>query len=143
MSLLDFYYATKKAEAAYWGATAATFGSGVTRYAITRNPQTLRYAGQMASFGVRAHVNALRGVASTPLVRGGPLTAGGALARVSGAITAGYVLGAVSGTIISETLFGYENSQRLAELYKSPGRFWDEAIKSAPENMWKVIDHYL
>lgn len=143
MNPLDVWLLGKKAETMYWGATASTFGAGVARYVYTRNPATLRLAGQMVSFGVRAHANAIRGVLSTPLARGSPVTLGGATARSAGAVGAGYAIGAVWGEIASYALFGREGQEKARDLYRSPTDFWEKAILGAGKNVRDIGAHYM
>ena len=143
MNPVDAWLLAKKAEQMYWGATASTFGAGVARYVYTRNPATLRLAGQMASFGVRAHANAIRGVVSTPLARGSPVTLGGATVRAAGAVGTGYVLGALYGEAISYFAFGREGQLKARELYRSPTDFWEKAILGAGKNVRDTGAHYM
>lgn len=141
--MLKAWLLIQKAESLYWGATASTLGYGVARYASTRNPASLRLGAQMASFGIRAHVNSVRGVLNTPLVRGRNLSLGGALARGAGAVTGGYILGSVWGEVASYALFGREGQMKARELYSSPRNFYDKAILGAGENVKTIFRHYL
>lgn len=143
MRPIDAWYFMQNLEKMYWGATAATIGSGVTRLALTGNPATLRLAGQMVSLGARAHVHAVRGVLGTTLVRGGTTTVGGALAKGAASVGAGYVAGAVVGTAISRAAFGEEGADLAIQTYSNPKRFWEDAILGAPDNVGRIISHYL
>ena len=59
MSVVAAYYLAKDLEQKYWTATLSTATWGAARYLYTGNPATLKFAGRMASFGVRAHSNAV------------------------------------------------------------------------------------
>jgi hypothetical protein len=94
----------------------------------------------MASFGIRAHVNALRAVATTPFSRGGTTTAGSLLTGVA----AGYALGSTIGTGISHVAFGDKGRDLAADLYLPGGAsFIEEGLLRAPSNAKKILDHYL
>ncbi len=137
---IDAWYLFQNMEKMYWGATAATIGSGFTRMALTGNPATLRLAGQMVSLGARAHVHALRGVLGTTLVRGGTTTIGGALAKGAASLAAGYAAGAAAGIGVSRLAFGEEGMDAAIDLYSSPSTFWNEAILGAPKNVGTILD---
>lgn len=137
---IDAWYLFQNMEKMYWGATAATIGSGLTRLALTGNPATLRFAGQMASLGARAHMHAIRGVLGTTLVRGGTTTVGGALAKGAASVAAGYAAGAAAGIGISRLAFGEEGMDTAIDLYSSPTTFWNEAILGAPKNVATILD---
>lgn len=140
---IDAWYLIQNLEKMYWGATAATIGSGLTRLALTGNPQTLRLAGQMVSLGTRAHVHAMRGVLGTTLVRGGTTTVGGALAKGTASVAAGYALGAAAGIGISRAAFGESGMNAAIEVYSNPKTFWEDAILGAPENVGTIISSFL
>ena len=140
---IDAWYFFQNVEKIYWGATAATIGSGLTRMALTGNPATLRLAGQMVSLGTRAHMHALRGVLGTTLVRGGTTTVGGAVAKATASVAAGYALGAAAGVGISRAVFGEKGMTAAVDLYSNPVNFWEKAIVDAPENIAKIVSHYL
>lgn len=124
---MDAWYLYSNAVNIYTHTTAATAGGGLARYVLTGNPTTLKYAGKMASFAIRAHGRALAGVLRTPLVSGGSATLGSALVRASGAVGAGYALGAGIGIAASELLF--DDASRAIELYKNPKTFYTKALK--------------
>ncbi len=140
---IDAWYLFQNIEKMYWGATAATIGSGLTRMALTGNPQTLRLAGQMASLGARAHMHAIRGVLGTTLVRGGTTTVGGALAKGAASVGAGYALGAAAGIGISRSVFGESGMESAIDLYSSPMKFWNEGIFGAPRNISTIVGNLL
>jgi len=141
---MDAWYLYRHAGEIYTHTMAATAGAGVARYALTGNPATLRYAGKMASFAIRAHANAVRGVLGTRLTMGSARTVGGALARGAGAVTAGYALGAAVGTGITAAAFGNDAAMDLAGLYSRPADFWDEALSPGAfaGNLSSVVSHY-
>ena len=62
MSAVAAYYLAKDLEEKYWTATLSTAVFGAARLIYTGNPATLRFAGKMASFGLRAHSNAILAV---------------------------------------------------------------------------------
>ena len=139
---IDAWHVARNLESIYWGTTAGVAGSGVTRLLITGNPATLNYARQMASFGARAHFNAVRGVLGTTLVRGGSVTLGGAIATTTAAMGLGYTAGAVVGTGISQLAFGEEGAIAALDLYSSPKKFYDKGIMDMPKNIGTIIGHY-
>lgn len=139
---IDAWHVARNLESMYWGATAGVAGSGLTRLLITGNPATLNYARQMASFGARAHFNAVRGVLGTTLVRGGSVTLGGAIATTTAAVGLGYAAGAVVGTGISQLAFGEQGARDALELYSSPKKFWDDGIMGMGENIGTILGHY-
>jgi hypothetical protein len=140
---IDAWYLATQVEQRFWQATAATAGSGLTRYALTGNPSTLRLAGRMASFGARAHFAAVRGVLGTTLVRGGTATLGSALATGAAAVGVGYTAGAVIGTGISQALFGDEGARVALDLYMDPVKFVDKAILGVGDNISTIWNHYI
>ena len=126
----------------YWGYTAGAAGAGLARLAITGNPATLNHARSLASFGARAHFNAVRGVLGTTLVRGGTVTLGGAIATTTSAAALGYAAGAVVGTGISQLAFGDEGSRAAIDLYSSPTKFVERGIIDMPNNIGTIVGHY-
>ena len=144
MSVVAAYYLAKDLEQKYWTATLSTGVWGAARYLYTGNPATLKFAGRMASFGVRAHSNAVLGVLRTPLVRGGASTLGSAAAQGLAAVALGYTAGAVIGTGISQLAFGDEGAEQALDLYLPGGAdFISEGVLSIPENAWKIASHYV
>jgi len=142
MRMIDLFYAAQHGEEAYWSATAATAGSGITRYAITGNTATLRFAGRMVSFGTRAHINAVRAIWTTSLVRGGSVSLGGAVSLGLSAITLGYTSGAVIGTGISQILWGDEGAKAALDLYTSPTKFWNDGILGMGGNIKTIWNSF-
>jgi len=143
MNLVAAYYLARDLEQKYWTATLSTATWGAARYLYTGNPATLKFAGRMASFGVRAHSNAVLGVLRTPLVRGGASTLGGAAAQGIAAVALGYTAGAVIGTGIAKVAFGDEGAEKALDLYLPGGAdFISEGILSIPENAWTIASHY-
>lgn len=101
-------------------------------------------AARTASFLARAHVNAVRGVLGTTMVRGGTQTLGGNIARLSGAAVAGYALGATVGTLVSGHVFGHKGAEKALDLYMPGGAsFIDEGIFGMLDNIHTIGDHYL
>ncbi|AXH79328.1 MAG: hypothetical protein [Circular genetic element sp.] len=96
----------------------------------------------MASFGVRAHAAAIRGVLGTRLVAGGVHTLGSAAATGLSAIAVGYTSGAVIGTAISQGIWGDEGAKHALDLYTSPTKFWDDAILGYADNISTIWEHY-
>ncbi len=143
MRPVDVWYTYRHAGEVYTHTVAATAGAGIARYALTGNPSTLRYAGKMASFAVRAHANAARGVLGTRLSMAGSRTLGGAIVRGAGAATAGYVIGAAVGTGISRIAFGEKGARDALDLYSSPTKFYDKAILGFGDNVSDILGHYL
>ena len=143
MSVVAAYYLAKDLETKYWAATLSTATWGAARYLYTGNPATLKFAGKMASFGVRAHSNAVLGVLRTPLVTGGSTTLGGAAAQGVAALALGYTAGAVAGTAVSRVAFGQEGAEKALDLYLPGGAgFIEEGLLSIPSNAWYIASHY-
>jgi len=140
---IDLWYLGSNIEEKFWQFTAATAGFGAARYAFTGNPAQLRQAYHLASFGVRAHAAAVRGVLGTRLVAGGAHTLGSAAATGLSAIAVGYTSGAVIGTGISQAIFGEEGAKQALDLYTSPGNFWDKGIMGMGDNISTIAEHYL
>ena len=144
MGVVAAYYLAKDLEQKYWTATLSTATWGAARYLYTGNPATLKFAGRMASFGLRAHSNAVMGVIRTPLVRGGASTLGSAAAQGIAAAALGYTAGAVIGTGISQVAFGDEGARKALDLYLPGGAdFVSEGILSIPKNAWSIASHYV
>lgn len=144
MRAIDVWYIAKNVEEQYWTATGAAAGAGAMRYALTGNPATLQWAGRMASFGVRAHANAVLGVLRTPLMAGGTTSIGGAAATAASAAVLGYTIGALAGTAISQAAFGDEGGDLAADLYLPGGKsFFSDALFEMHTNAWKIGKHYL
>lgn len=84
-------------------------------------PPTRRLGLKLGSFGLRAGAagtwGAMRGIATTTLVRGGSVTLAGGVVRASGAIGSGYVLGATVGTAIAYAGWGEEGADDAFALY--------------------------
>lgn len=140
VNLRDIYYLTQNAEKYYWASTGFCLGLGTGQWAMGRGTSMLRMGRNMASFGIRAHVNALRAVATTPFRAGSTTTAS---SLVVGAI-AGYALGATVGTAISHVAFGDKGRDLAADLYLPGGAsFIEEGLLNAPSNAKKILDHYL
>jgi len=139
---IDAWHVARNLESMYWGYTAGTAGAGLARLLITGNPATLNTARSLASFGARAHFNAVRGVLGTSLVRGGTVTLGGAIATTTSAVALGYTAGAVIGTGISQLAFGEEGAKAALDLYSSPAKFVDKGIMDMPKNIGTIIGHY-
>ncbi len=143
MSVVAAYYLAKDLETKYWTATLSTATWGAARYLYTGNPATLKFAGKMASFGLRAHSNAVLGVLRTPLLTGGTTTLGGAAAQGVAAVAAGYTIGAVIGTGIAQVAFGDEGASKALDLYLPGGAgFVEEGLLSIPSNAWTIANHY-
>jgi len=139
---IDLYYLGSNAEKYFWATTASTAGFGAARYIFTGNAATLRVAGQMASFGLRAHSNAIAAVMRTPLVAGGS-SVGSILAVQAAAIGAGYMIGATIGTGISQLAFGDEGAALALDLYGPGGAdFIDDGLLSIPKNLETIFNHY-
>jgi hypothetical protein len=102
----------------YWGATAAQLGWGAGTFVATGGRATLGLtrAFQMASFGVRAHGNALRGVSRTSLLRGGKMTIG----KASASIAAGYALGSAALLGIAQAGWGDSGFDDALDFVKDP-----------------------
>ena len=143
MRAIDAWHIGRNLESLYWGFTAGTAGYGLARLALTGNPATLNTARSLASFGARAHVNAVRGVLGTTLARGGTVTLGAAAAQGASAVALGYTAGAVIGTGISQLAFGDEGAREALDLYSSPKKFWDEGILDMGDNIGTIIGHYV
>ncbi len=139
---IDAWHVARNLETMYWGYTAGTAGAGVARLLITGNPATLNSARSLASFGARAHFNAVRGVLGTTLTRGGTVTLGGAVATTTSAVALGYTAGAVVGTGISQLAFGEEGARTALDLYSSPKKFIEKGILDMPKNIGTIIGHY-
>ncbi|AXH79452.1 MAG: hypothetical protein [Circular genetic element sp.] len=139
---IDAWHVARNLESMYWGYTAGTAGAGLARLLITGNPATLNTARSLASFGARAHFNAVRGVLGTTIARGGTVTLGGAIATTTAAVGLGYAAGAVVGTGISQLAFGEEGARHALDLYSSPKKFWDEGIMGMGENIGTILGHY-
>jgi len=140
---MDAWHIARNIESIYWGYTAGTAGAGLARLALTGNPATLNTARSLASFGARAHVNAVRGVLGTTLARGGTVTLGGAIATGASAAALGYTAGAVIGTGIAQASFGDEGAKAALDLYSSPAKFVEKGIMEMPQNIATIIGHYL
>jgi len=140
---IDLFHAVSNAESTYWGFTAGTAGAGLARYAITGNAATLHQARALASFGGRAHFNAVRAVLGTPLTRGGTATLGGTAMTITAAAMLGYTAGAVIGTAISQFAFGGDGARIALELYMDPEEFVDKAIFGIGDNVSTILGHYL
>jgi hypothetical protein len=107
------WLAFQNLETGYWTATAAAGGWGAAQYAFTGGTSGLVRARSMASYGVRAHWAAFRGVAQTPFYRGGSYTLG----KASAAAMAGYMIGATIGTGIAYAMYGEQGSDTALDLY--------------------------
>ena len=140
---IDAWHAARNIESMYWGYTAGTAGAGMARLLITGNPATLNTARALASFGARAHFNAVRGVLGTTLARGGTITLGGAIATGVSAAALGYATGALVGTGISQLAFGEEGARTALDLYSSPKKFYEKGILDMPKNISTIVGHYL
>lgn len=141
--VVDVWYLYRNISEVYWGATLTTGGFGLARGLYGGNWATLRTAHSMASFGIRAHVNAARGVFNTPLsMRAGSRTLGGALRAGTASLVAAYTLGAVGGVAASELIFG-EGDEALALYLPGGPSFIDDGLLGIPRNLEAVINHYL
>ncbi len=102
-------------------------------------------AARTASFLLRAHGNAIRGVLQTRLTtQAGASTLGGSLARFSGAATAGYVLGSTIGTLTAGAIWGDDAAAKAYDLYAPGGAsFIDEGIFGMADNIMTIASHYL
>lgn len=143
MRAIDAWHLGTKLEELFWLYTAAAFGSGLTRLALTGNPATLHHAARAASWGVRSHANAVRAVMGTTLVRGGTVTAGSAAGLAASSIALGYTAGAVVGTGISQLAFGEEGAKTALELYMDPSKFYEDAILGFGDNVEAIWEHYI
>lgn len=141
---IDLWYGAKFAYTHYWTATGTAAGAGAVRYALTGNPATLQWAGRMASFGVRAHGNAVLGVLRTPLVTGSTTTIGSAGAQLAKSVAVGYVIGAGAGTLASWALFGEKGRDAAHDLYMPGGAsFLDDALFEMDTNIKSIYSHYM
>lgn len=103
---LNAWTAYTSASKVYWGATAAQVGWGAGTFVATGGRSTigLTRAYQMASLGLRSHMNAVRGVSRTTLLRKGKMTIG----KATGSVAAGYALG--SGILLGISQAGWGDS---------------------------------
>ena len=143
-TVVKTWYAIQYAETAFWGATTSTLGFGLGRAAYTGNWKTFQTGLRMASFGVRAHANAVRGVLNTPLsTRPGAKTLGRATANFALAVGAGYAIGSVVGTGAAYAAFGDEGAILAADLYAPGGaNFWDDGLMKMGDNLSTIVHHY-
>lgn len=138
------------------GSIGFAYGSAAARYSLVSRASgkaALTTANRMASFYVRAHVNAVTGALTGrgPGILGTRLTntawsktVGQVAGRVSGAATAGYLLGSIVGTGASALLFGESGSDKAFDLYRPGGAsFLREGLYAIPDNAWAIASHYL
>lgn len=148
--LRDAWYAYVNASALYAGATASTLGFGAARWLYTGHGGTFRTGVKMADLGLRMHFNAMRGVMSTPVSRGGNLTVGRAAIRGTSAVAAGYMLGAAATTAYvgsehADFMGGTpESRQSLALDLFMPGgaSFIEDALFKMPQNVSAIWNRF-
>lgn len=139
--MLSYYYGNASRIAGTYLTTQLVRGAYM--HALKKQSFRTAYApaARTASFLARAHVNAVRGVLSTPMVRGGSQTLGKVVAKGSGYVAAGYLLGAGVGIGLSGALFGQSGAEKAWDLYKPGGAsFIDEGLFGMADNIKTIVE---